>query len=214
MSINADELALLLYIGDNVVDGNLCCGSCSGRNCDDRYAGILGRSYALERTNVGKLGVSDNDTDSLGGIHRGTAADSNDALSAGSLELLNTVLYVLNGRVGLDIGIKSIFNAGSLKEVSYLLGYAELDEIGVGRDKCFLKAAILDLLRYSLDGACAMVRRFVERKLVHFIHQTFLFLLCSFSESEHLACSSEDVSFAYFFRKVQLYYSQHVAKCL
>ena len=124
------------------------------------------------------------------------------------------MLYVLNSRVGLDIGIKSIFNAGSLKEVSYLLGYAELDEIGVGRDKCFLKAAILDLLRHSLDGACAMVRRFVERKLVHFIHQTFLFLLCSFSESEHLACSSEDVSFAYFFRKVQLYYSQHVAKCL
>ena len=55
-----------------------------------------------------KFRVGDDDADGLGGIHRGTAADCDDVVSAGSLERYNAVLYVFDGRVCFDIGVDFI----------------------------------------------------------------------------------------------------------
>ncbi len=52
------NLRFLLYVGDNVVDGNLCSGTCCSRNGDDRYARFLGRCDALKASDILKLRVS------------------------------------------------------------------------------------------------------------------------------------------------------------
>ena len=108
VGVNAYEFALALYVGDNVVDGNLCSGAGSGRNGDNRNAGLFGGSNAFEAADVFKFLVGDDDADGLGGIHRGTAADCDDVVSAGSLERCNAVLYVFDGRVCFDIGVDFI----------------------------------------------------------------------------------------------------------
>ena len=66
--------------------------------------------YCLKTVGAVPLPVSYThlDADGLGGIHRGTAADCDDVVSAGSLERYNAVLYVFDGRVCFDIGVDFI----------------------------------------------------------------------------------------------------------
>ena len=47
MGIYTNEFSLFLYICNNIVNGNLCCGTCCSRNCNNRHAGLLGGSNAL-----------------------------------------------------------------------------------------------------------------------------------------------------------------------
>ena len=69
MHVNADHLAVLLHVGDNVVDGDLRGGACGGGHGDDGHALILGGCNALERTHVGEFGIVDDNAYRLGGIH-------------------------------------------------------------------------------------------------------------------------------------------------
>ena len=75
VGVNADELALLLHVGDDVVDGDLSGGAGGGRDGDGEHGVLLGGGDALEAGHVGKLGVLDDDADALAGVHGGAAAD-------------------------------------------------------------------------------------------------------------------------------------------
>ena len=48
VGVNADELALLLDIGDNIVDGDLGSGTGGGGHGDGKDRVLLGGGYALE----------------------------------------------------------------------------------------------------------------------------------------------------------------------
>ena len=48
MRVNAYEFTFSFYVGDNVVDGNLCSSTGCSRNGDDRYTWIFGRCGALK----------------------------------------------------------------------------------------------------------------------------------------------------------------------
>ena len=167
VGIHADELALLLHVGDDVVDGDLGGGAGGGGDGDDGHAGVLGGSHALQGADVSELGVGDDDADGLGGVHGGAAADGDDAVSLGCLEGLHTVLHVLNGGVGLDVREDGVGDGGGIQQVGDLGGHAELDEVGVGGDEGLGKAAGLDLIDDGGDGTRAVVGGLVEHELVH-----------------------------------------------
>mgnify|MGYP000093223852 CR=1 FL=1 len=126
VGVNADELALLLHIGDDVVDGDLGSGTGGGGHGDGKDRVLLGGGYALEAADVRKLRVVDDDADGLCGIHRGAAADGDDAVSLGSLKGGNAVLNILDGGVGLDLAVDSVGKTGGIQQVGDLLGDAEL----------------------------------------------------------------------------------------
>ena len=127
---------------------------------------VLGRSNALEAADISELGVVDDDTDSLSGIHGGAATDSHDSVSLGGLEGLDAVLDVLDGGVGLDLGVEAPSDAGGVELVGHLGGNAKLDQIGVGADEDLLVAATLELTGDLLDGARAMIRNGVENETI------------------------------------------------
>ena len=167
VSVNANELALLLNVGNNVVDSYLSRSTCGGGNCDYRNAGVLCGSNALERANVLVLGVGDDDTDSLSGVHRRASADSHDRISLCSLERRNSVLYVLNSGVRLDVGVHGVLDACRVKKIGHLSRNAELYKVGVGGNEYLFEAAAVDLGHYRRDSACSVIGGFIEHKLVH-----------------------------------------------
>ena len=167
VGVHANELALLLHVGDDVVDGDLGGGAGGGGDGDDGHAGVLGGSYTLQRTNVGELGVGDDDADGLGGVHGRAAADGHDAISLGCLEGRDTALDVLDGGVGLDVREDGVGDGGGIQKVGDLGGHTELDEVGVGGDEGLGKAAGLDLIDNGGDGTRAVVGGLVEHELVH-----------------------------------------------
>ena len=92
VNINTNHLSVLLYVGNYVVDSNLCCGSCSGGNCNNRNTLVLRGSNALKRTNVCIFRVGYDNCNSLCGIHGRTASDSYDAVCSASLKRFNACL--------------------------------------------------------------------------------------------------------------------------
>ena len=161
MWVNAYEFSLFLNICDNVVDGYLSSGSCSGRYCDDRNARLLGWSNTLKTSYILELRVCDNDTDCLGSIHRRSTTDCDNVISAGILECLHTMLYILNGWVCFNIRINLICKSVLVKDIGYLLGYSEFDQIRVRADKCLLESTCLRLCCDLLDSPCTMIRCFI-----------------------------------------------------
>ena len=157
MNIYADHLAVLFGVGDNIVYRDFCCSSRRGRDGYYRYALVLCRDYALKASDVGKLGVLDDDADSLCGVHRGAAADSYDAVCAARLECLNAGLNILNGRVGLYFAEHLVCDASVVQNICDFLRYAELDEVGVGCDESFLEASCGYLFGNRLDCARAVI---------------------------------------------------------
>ena len=166
IGVDAHELADLLGVGDDVVDGHLGGGTGGRRHGDGEHGVVLGGSNALEATDIGKLGVVDDDADSLGSVHRGAATDGHDSVSLGGLEGLDAVLDVLDGGVGLDLGVETPSDAGGVELVGHLSGNAKLDQIGIGADEDLLVAATLELAGDLLDGAGAMVRNSVENETI------------------------------------------------
>ncbi len=65
MRVYAYEFTFSFYVGDNVVDGNLCSSTGCSRNGDDRDTRIFGRCGALQASDILKLRVCDDDTDAL-----------------------------------------------------------------------------------------------------------------------------------------------------
>ena len=127
---------------------------------------VLGRSDALEAADIGELGIVDNDADSLSGIHGGAATDGHDSVSLGSLKGLDAVLDVLDGGVGLNLGVEAPSDAGGVELVGHLGGNAKLDQIGVRADENLLVAATLELAGDLLDGAGTMIRNGVENETI------------------------------------------------
>ena len=72
--VYAHEFALFLSVCDNVVDSYFCRGACRGRNGNDRHAWIFGRCNAFQTSNVAKLRVGYDDTDSLSRVDRRATA--------------------------------------------------------------------------------------------------------------------------------------------
>ena len=166
VGVDAHELADLLGVGDDVVNGHLGSGTGGRRHGDGEHGVVLGGSNALEATDIGKLGVVDDDADSLGSVHRGAATDGHDSVSLGGLEGLDAVLDVLDGGVGLDLGVETPSDACGVELVGHLSGNAKLDQIGIGADEDLLVAATLELAGDLLDGAGAMVRNSVENETI------------------------------------------------
>ncbi len=157
VGIHADELALLLHIGDDVIDGDLGSSAGGGGNSDGEHSVLLGGSNAFQRADIRKLGVIDDDADGLCGIHGGAAADGHDAVSFSSLESGHAVLHVGDGGVGLDLTVNSVGKVCSIQQIGDLLGDAELDQVGIGADECLLVAAGGQFGNDVLNGTVAMV---------------------------------------------------------
>ena len=166
VGVDAHELADLLGVGDDVVDGHLSSGTGGRRHGDGEHGVVLSGSNALEAADIGELGVVDDDADSLGGVHGGATTDGHDSVSLGGLEGLDAVLDVLDSGVGLDLGVEAPSNAGSVELVGHLSGNAKLDQIGVGADEDLLVAATLELAGDLLDGAGTMIRNSVENETI------------------------------------------------
>ena len=166
VGIDAHELADLLGVGDDVVDGHLSSGTGGRRHGDGEHGVVLSRSNALEAADIGKLGVVDDDADGLSGVHGGAATDGHDSVSLGGLEGLDAVLDVLDGGVGLDLGVEAPSDAGGVELVGHLSGNAKLDQIGVGADEDLLVAATLELAGDLLDGAGTMIRDGIENETI------------------------------------------------
>ena len=162
IGVDAHELADLLRVSDHVVDGDLGRGAGGGGHGDGEDGVLLGVGHALERAHVGELRVLDDDADGLGGVHRGAAADGDDRVGLGVLEGLDAVGHVLDGGVGLDLGVEAPVDPGLGEQVGDLGGDAELHEVGVGGHEDLLEAATLKLAGNLLDGARAMVGDGVE----------------------------------------------------
>ena len=166
VGVDADELADLLHVGDDVVDGDLGRGAGGGGHGDGEHGVVLGGGDALERAHVGELGVGDDHADGLGGVHGGAAADGHDGVGLGSLKGLNTVGDVLDGGVGLDVGVYAVGDAGLVEQVGDLCGDAELHQVGVGADEHLLVTAALELARNLGDGAGPVVGDGVENNAI------------------------------------------------
>ena len=155
--VNAYEFTFSLYVGDNVVDGNLCSSTCCGRNSDDRYAGILGRCSALKASDILELRVCDDDTDGFGSIHGRTAADCDQIISAGCLESFYAVFYVFDGRVWFDVAVKLIVQSVLGQDIGYFGSNVEFYQIRVRAYECFFEAVCLCLVCDFSDSACSVI---------------------------------------------------------
>ena len=155
--IDADELSLLLNIGDNVVDGGLCTGTTGCRNGDGEYSTMLGRCNTLKGTDICELRVVDDDTDALTGIHGRTTTDGDHAVCTAGLVRLYTVLDVLDGWVRLDVIIQEEVNVVLLQKIGYLGCYAELYEVRIGCNESLMIASCLDETRDLLDCTMSMI---------------------------------------------------------
>ena len=117
VGIHADELPLLLHIGDDVVDGDLSSRTGGGGHSDGEHSVLLGGGHTLQRTHIGELGVVDDDADGLGRIHGGAAADGHDAVCLSGLEGCHAVLHISDGGVGLDLAVNGVGKACSIQQV-------------------------------------------------------------------------------------------------
>ena len=161
MGVHTDEFALLLHIGDNVVDGHLSRGSGRGGNGDDGDAGLLSGGNALQAPHVLKLRVGDDDADGLGRIHGGASSDGYNVVRSGSLKGGYAGLHILNGGIGFDVGVNLIVQPSILQHLGHLGGYLELNQIRVRAYERFVKSSGLRLIRNLLDGSHAVVGGFI-----------------------------------------------------
>ena len=164
--IDADEFALFLNIGDDIVDGDFGCGAGGGRDGDNGNAGLLCVRYALKGAHVGKFRVVDYDADGLGGVHGGTAADGDQIIRAGCLECRNAVGNVLDGGIGFYIGIYLVTQSGSVHNIGHSGDNSVTQKGGAAADKSLFKAAGFHLGWQLADGACAVIRGLVEHDSV------------------------------------------------
>ena len=155
--VNADELALLLHVGDDVVDRDLGSGAGGRGDGDGEHGVLLRRGDALKRADVRELRVIDDYADGLRGVHDRAAADRDDAVRPGVLERLNAVLNVFYGGIGLYVGVESPFNALFLHRVENLVYLAAFYNVLAGAHKSLLEASCRQLVCNFLYSACAVV---------------------------------------------------------
>ncbi len=166
MHVHADELALLLHVGNHVVDGNFSGSTGSGGHCNGEHRLVLGGGNPFQRTNVSKLRVVDDNADGLGRIHGGTAANGNDVISTAGLVGSYAGLHIFNGGVGLDVGINLIVQASLVQHIRNLLGYTELEQIRVRAEESLLQPTTFNLSNDGFDGATAMIGNRIQNDTI------------------------------------------------
>ena len=176
--VDADELALLLRVGNHVVDSNLSSGASRGRNRNGEDGVLLRVRNALKTLDVRKLGVVGDDTDGFRRVHRGAAADGHDRTRAALLECLHAILHVLYRGVWLDLVVEVPLDASLVQQVRHLGGHAKLHEVGVGAHENVIVATPLKLTRNLLDGPRPVIRDAIENEPV-----------CHVSSSDVESCS-------------------------
>ena len=98
-----------------------------------------------------------------------------------SFESGYTVLYIFDGGVSLDVGINFVVDGCVLQDLGHLAGDAETDQIRIGADKGFPEASGFGFGSNLADGACAMIRGFIEHDSVGHFHQSpFHTAVCQF----------------------------------
>ena len=159
--IRTDELAVLLHVGNDVVNRDLGRRAGGGGHRDDRQALVLGGGCALQRTDIRKLRVCHDDGDGLAGVDGAAAADGHDHIRARVLAERDALLHILDGGVGLDPIIDGVGNARRIEQVGHLGCNLELEQIRIRADHDLFAAAGLDLVRDLLDRPLAEVGCFI-----------------------------------------------------
>ena len=172
MLVNADKLSFLLYIRDDVVDGDFSSRACGRRDCDGLDCVVLRRCNAFQRAHIRKLRIGDDDADGLGRVHGGSAADRDDGIRTGLLECLYSVLDIFDGRIRLDVRIQGVLDPLLLKQIRDLSSDAELHKVRVRCNEDLLEAFLLRDPRDLCDSALAMIRNRIQDKSVR--HNYFL----------------------------------------
>ena len=129
--IDANEFAVFLHIGDDVVDRDLSRGSRRRRDGDGRDSLVSRYDRALEAADVLMLRIGDDDADRLCGIHRRAAADRDNAVSAGFFERGDACLNIFDRRIGLDIGINLIREARLVEQLGDFACNAEFQKVRI-----------------------------------------------------------------------------------
>ena len=117
--VYADKLTFTLYIGDNIVDRNFCCCSGCGWYRNDRYTWVFGRCSSFQTSDIFKFRIGNDDTDCFCSIHGRTAADGDDIICFGIFKCLNTMFYIVDGRVRLDIRIELVCKSGFFQQICH-----------------------------------------------------------------------------------------------
>ena len=172
MRVDADELAALFLVGDDVVDGHLGGGAGSGRQRDDRHRRLLGRRHAFKAAHVGKFWVVGDDADRLGGILRRAAADGNEIVGLGLGEGGDAILDDADGRVGHHLVEQLVGKAGGVEQARHLGHRTGLDQHRVGHHQRLPVAAALHLADQLGTSTGAEIGRLVENHAMG--HAVFL----------------------------------------
>ena len=160
--VGADEFAMALGVGDDVVDGDFGRRAARRGDGDDRQRLVLRRRCAFEAADVSELGVRHDDRDGLARVDGRAAADRDKDVRACRLAGRDTFLHVLDGRVRLDLVIDFVGDAFFVQKLRHLRRDLELDEFLVRDDEHFLRTAPAHFRDDFLNRARAEIRCLVE----------------------------------------------------
>ena len=124
-----------------VVDRNFRGRSGGRRDRDREDRVILRRGDPFETANVREFRVADNNPDRFRSVHRGSAANRNDAVGPAGLERSHACLNVFDRRIRLNIGENRVFEAGLIEKIGNLLRNAKLDQVRIGANESFPEPA-------------------------------------------------------------------------
>ena len=130
---------------------------------------MLGWRTALKADNIGKFGVVGNDTNTLGCVHRRTAANSHNKVGAGGCKRLNTHLHVGHRWIRLNLAVHLISDAGFVEHIGHHLGNAKFNQALVGYNQRLFESQTRNNTRKLLAGTRSEVRHFVENKSIYHI---------------------------------------------
>ena len=157
MYVNTDKFTFFFDIGNNVVNGDFCCGTGSGWNGKDWNTGILCRGNAFKTADIFKFRVGNDNTNGFGRIHGGTAANGDQVICARSLKGRNTCLHIFDGGIRLDFRVNFVIKACFIKNIRYLFCHIKFHQIRVRTDKGLFKAARLCFGCNFIDCAAAVI---------------------------------------------------------
>jgi len=132
VGVDADELARVLHVGDDVVDRHLSSRAGRGGHRDDGHRRVLGVGHPLPAAHVGELGVGDDDPDRLARVLPRTAGDRDQAVGPRLGERLDPLLHRLDRRVGHHRVVDVVREAGIVQPSGDLGGDAVRDQHAVG----------------------------------------------------------------------------------
>ena len=168
VGVDADELADLLGVGDHVVDRDLGRGAGGGGHGD----GEARRGSWWVRRPRGSARRRTRGSSMMMPMALAVSMEEpppmvDDAVGLGRLVRLDAVLDVLDGGVGLDLGVELTRRYPAASSSSVTLAVTpNLTRSGSEQTKAFLKPRRVHLARDLLDGALAVIADGVEDKTI------------------------------------------------